>query len=131
MRELVERMYEALAAGDSAAIDELLDPDFEGRFAEGLPFGAGGTKVGAATARSHGWWAIGRAFKVRVEPHEWIPCVDGRLLVVGRYIGRARSTGGELDAAFTHLWAARDGRLTSVYQLTDTARWAAALAPPA
>jgi 2-(1,2-epoxy-1,2-dihydrophenyl)acetyl-CoA isomerase len=128
---LVGELYQALAAGDAARVEELLAPDFDGHFAHLMPLGIGGHKVGAVAAREQGWWAIGRAFSVRIEPEEWIGCADGRLLVIGRYIGRARSTGRQFEAAFAHLWAARDGRLESVHQFTDTASWAAALTPPA
>jgi ketosteroid isomerase-like protein len=120
-------MYEALAAGDADSVEALLAPDFDGRFADGMPFGIGGHKVGAVAARTEAWWEIGRAFKVRVVPAEWIECADGRLLVVGTYVGRARSTGRDFEAAFAHIWGVRDGRLSSVHQFTDTALWAAAL----
>lgn len=124
---LVRRLYAALAAGDRDALGGLLHPDFEGTLAAGLPLGLGGTRRGAAAMIDGGWWAIGAAFALRVEAEEWIACADGRLLVTGRYVGRTRSTGAAVDAAFAHLWTARDGRLASVWQLTDTARWHAAL----
>jgi ketosteroid isomerase-like protein len=131
LRALVERLYEALATGDAAGVEDLLTSDFDGRFAAGMPLGIGGHKVGAVTARTEGWWAIGRAFKVRIEPQEWIECADGRLLVIGTYVGRARATGREFEAAFAHLWSEGDGRLASVHQFTDTALWSDALGTPA
>jgi 2-(1,2-epoxy-1,2-dihydrophenyl)acetyl-CoA isomerase len=127
IEELVRRLYAALERGDAAAIDELLAPDFDGHLAEGMPLGLGGEKRGAATMRDEGWWAIGRSFAARAEPNEWIPCGDGRLLVLGRYRGRARVTGRELDAEFAHLWSAAGGRLTALRHYTDTARWADAV----
>ena len=54
-------------------------------------------------------------------------CPDGRLLVLGRYVGSGRATGTPLDAAFVHLWSAADGRLTAVWQLTDSALFLSAL----
>jgi ketosteroid isomerase-like protein len=123
VRDLVGALYGALAAGDGDAVLELLDPAFEATFTEGLPFGIGGTHSGALAARRDGWWAIGRAFDLRAEPDEWIECVDGRLLVTGRYVGCARASGASVDAAFAHLWSARDSRLTRLWQLTDSAQW--------
>src|SRR2546429_9077261 len=127
MEVLVRRVYRALAAGDADALSDLLDPEFEGHFADGLPLGIGGVHRGAAAAVRDGWWAIGRAFDVRAETEEWIPTADGRLLVLGVYRGSARSTRQPVEASFAHLWTARDGRLTALRQLTDTARWIAAL----
>src|SRR5437899_11684438 len=124
---LVRRLYTALAGGDAVALEELLTPDFDGLLAEGLPLGIGGRHRGVEDMREHGWWAIGRAFKVRVEPSEWIACGDRRLLVLGRYVGSARSTGAPVEARFAHIWTARDGRLSAVWHLTDTAPWVAAL----
>jgi len=124
---LVTRLYAALPAGDAAALEELLAPDFDGLLAEGLPLGIGGRHRGVESMREHGWWAIGRAFQMRVEPAEWIGCADGRLLVLGRYVGSARSTGVPITARFAHVWTARDGRLSALWQLTDTAPWVAAL----
>lgn len=44
-----------------------------------------------------------------------------------RHLGRARSNHALLHARFAHLWTVRDGRLASVYQVTDTAAWRDAL----
>ena len=123
VRQLVDLVYPALAAGDRNALLELLDPEFEATFTEGLPFGIGGTHRGAIAAQRDGWWAIGRAFDVRAEPEEWIACVDGRLLVTGRYLGSVRASGVAIDAAFAHLWTARGNRLVRLWQLTDSAQW--------
>ena len=54
-------------------------------------------------------------------------CPVGRLLVVGRYVGCGRASGAPLDAAFVHLWSAEAGRLTAVWQLTDSVRFVEAL----
>lgn len=128
--ELVTALYPALAAGDRAELARLVAPDFEGTLTESLPFGIGGTHLGREAMIEDGWWAVGRAFSIRTEPAEWIECADGRLLVLGRYTGRARSSGAPLDAAFAHLWTARDGQLCAVWHLTDSARWFDALGAP-
>jgi 2-(1,2-epoxy-1,2-dihydrophenyl)acetyl-CoA isomerase len=128
---LVRRLYEAIAAWDVAAIDALLDPGFQGELAEGMPLGLGGRKSGSAAMRDEGWRAIGHRLVARAEPHEWIPCVDGRLLVLGRYTGWGRASGRALDAGFAHLWTGRDGRLVALRHYTDTARWHDALGPEA
>jgi 2-(1,2-epoxy-1,2-dihydrophenyl)acetyl-CoA isomerase len=49
-------------------------------------------------------------------------------VVTGRYRGRARVGGGELDAEFAHFLTFADGRIACLVQLTDTAQWASALA---
>jgi ketosteroid isomerase-like protein len=124
IEQLVRAAYSALAAGDREALEALLHPGFEGTFTDGLPNGMGGVHHGAEATIRDGWWAIGRAFAIRAEPAEWIACADGRLLVLGRYAGTVRATGAPVDAVFAHVWTARDGRLSAVTQITDSARWA-------
>ena len=125
--ELVAELYPALAQGDRAALARLVADDFEGTLTEGLPFGIGGVHRGREAMIEHGWWALGRAFKVRAEPSVWMTCPDGRLLVLGRYVGTARESGTPIDAAFVHLWSAEAGRLSALWQLTDSALFVRAL----
>ena len=127
MEELVRSLYAALAAWDRERLRELLDPAFEAELPEGLPVGAGGRRIGAEAMIRDTWRVIGRAYEMAPEPSEWIHCADGRLLVVGRYRGHSRDTGQPVDAAFAHLWTARDGRLVALWHVTDTALWARAL----
>lgn len=127
---LVRRLYDALAAVDLETLDDLLDPEFEGVLSQGLPFGVGGHHRGADAMRRNGWGAIGRHFVARAEPDRFLPLVDGRMLVTGRYVGHGRDGGGPLDAPFAHIITVRDGRIAGLEQYTDTARWLSA-APPA
>ncbi len=124
IEELVAQLYDALAHGDRNALLCLLADDFSAEFADGLPAPVGGVHRGT-DAIDNGWWELGRRYRVRANPTEWIPTVDGRLLVVGRYRGTARATGAEIDAGFAHLWSVTsDGlRLMTLQQFTDTARW--------
>ena len=127
--QLAADLYDALAAGDRARITGLLHPDFVGRTAEGMPLGLGGTYHGPDAMYRDFWAQIGRHFEAaRAEPAEFGELPDGRLLVTGRYRGRARASGRLLDAEFTHLLTFADGRLARLVQLADTAQWAAALA---
>lgn len=126
---VVRRLYTALADGDRDTLDAILDPDFVGVLAAGMPGGVGGEHRGAEAMRRDGWGGIGRHFADRAEPDRIDALADGRLLVSGHYRGRGRRGGAELEAAFTHVVTVIGGRLTRLEQLTDTARWAAA-APP-
>jgi ketosteroid isomerase-like protein len=121
---LVDTFYAALQAGDRGTVEALLHSDFTAAFAAGLPYGIGGTYRGTE-AIERGWWAIGRAFAITARRDEYVDCTDGRLLVLGRYIGSDRRTHHEIDAAFTHLWSAAEGKLRTLHQLTDTACWTA------
>lgn len=124
--ELVQQLYDALAALDLPALKDLLDPDFHGFLAPGMPFGVGGEHHGADAMRRNGWGAIGQYFVARAEPERFLPLVDGRMLVTGRYVGHGRDGGGPLDAPFAHIVTVAGGRISGLEQYTDTARWVAA-----
>ncbi|BBW99660.1 enoyl-CoA hydratase [Mycolicibacterium moriokaense] len=126
-----QNLYTALGAGDRDALNALLHPDFVGHAAEGLPLGMGGEHVGAEAMQTNLWWRIGEHFRVRAQPSNFEGLDDGRLMVTGNYVGKARRTGNPLNAAFVHILAfAPDGRITALRQLTDTAAWHAALDGP-
>src|SRR5690606_40713836 len=73
---------------------------------------------------------IGSSFVARAEPEEFGFLEDGRLLVRGRYTGKARAGDAPLDAEFMHVVSFADGRIRELVQLTDSARWNDALDRP-
>src|SRR5947208_7457815 len=127
--EIARAFYAALATGDRNQLDALLNPGFTGRTTEGMPFGIGGDHHSPAAMRRNGWGAIARHFEARAEPERFLDLADGRLLVTGRYRGRGKQGGAPLDAAFAHLIAVDQGRIKSLEQFTDTARWHDAASP--
>lgn len=131
VRELVGDLYPALMSADKDRIFELLAEDFHSDVTPGMPLDMGGVRDTAIAMWREVWAVVGRNYEMRVEPGEWITCQDGRLLVRGRYLGRARETGTQVDAPFAHLWTAREGRISALWHVTDSARWAAALEGPA
>lgn len=129
LAELARAFYAALAAGDRDQLDALLHPQFSGRTAEGMPFGIGGHHDGPGAMRRNAWGAIARHFDARAETNRFLDLADGSLLVTGRYVGHGRQGGGALDAAFAHLITADEGRIRTLEQYTDTARWHEAAGP--
>jgi 2-(1,2-epoxy-1,2-dihydrophenyl)acetyl-CoA isomerase len=125
--QLARHLYDALAAGDAGRLRELLHPAFTGHATEGLPLGLGGEYDGPEAMTEDFWWAIGRHYRARAEPGQFLALADGGLLVLGRYTGTARAGGGRLDAAFAHVLRFTGGRISELTQYTDSARWAGAL----
>lgn len=125
--QLARELYHALASGDRELLEWLLHPDFVGQTTEGLPTGLGGRYVGRDEMRKRFWGTIARHYVARAEPAECRLLDDGRLFVRGRYVGHARHGGGELNAEFIHVLSFTDGQVSRLDQLTDSARWAAAL----
>lgn len=125
--QIAADLYQALADGDQGRLAELLHQSFEGHATEGLPLGLGGAYHGPDAMCREFWGRIARSYTARVVPSEFCLLPDGRLMVTGRYAGTARS-GGILDAEFVHFLTFTDGQISGLVQLTDSARWASALA---
>lgn len=124
---MAERLYAALAVGDERGLEPLLTPDFLGVVTAGLGFGIGGIHEGPEAMRTNAWWAIGRRWSARAEPVAFRLLDDGRLFVDGYYRGEGRRSGKALEARFIHLITVRDGRISALEQLTDSAKFTEAL----
>jgi uncharacterized protein len=122
----VSAFYAAIEALDVEALLGALHPGFRGRATEGLPFGIGGTADGPQEMLREVWGRAFAHFAIHPEPEEVVPTADGRVLVLGWYVGTARETGAPVRARFAHLIRLRDGLLVELEQITDSARWAAA-----
>jgi ketosteroid isomerase-like protein len=62
----------------------------------------------------------------RTEPSEFFEIGD-RVIAIGTYSARAKSTGKTFKAQFTHVWTLRDGVIVRLQQCADTAQLAKAL----
>ena len=127
--DLAHALYTALATGDRDALDRLLEPDFVGHAADGMPFDIGGPHTSAQEMRRNVWGRIAKNYDVKIEPESFTELADGRLLVTGRYRGTGRAGGLPLDAGFAHVITFNGDKLTALTQYTDTARWTEAAAP--
>ena len=126
---VVPRFYAALAAGDVSALLGALHPEFRGRVTEGLPFGIGGTADGREAMLRDVWGRAAAHYELHPAPEEYVPTADGRVLVLGWYVGTARATGAPVRARFAHLIRVVDGVLVELEQITDSAAWRAAAGP--
>ena len=126
--DLVKRSYAAFAEHDLDRVLADMHPDIEWQQAQGLPHG--GTYRGLPEVRANifdpldrDWWDGFTA-----DPDEFLDAGD-QVVVLGRYRGRAKQTGKQLDVPFVHIWTVRDDRAIRFRQFLDTAGWVEALAP--
>jgi ketosteroid isomerase-like protein len=118
-----QRLYDALAARDPAAVLDALHEDFVGDVSAGMPLDVGGRHAGPQAMLEHVWVPVFAHYDMSVEPDELLPSGDDRLVAVGRYRGVERASGRRVDAAFAHVFTLRDGRIAALRQVTDTRRW--------
>jgi len=126
--DLVKRSYVAFAEHDLDRVLADMHPDIEWQQAQGLPHG--GTYRGLPDVRANifdpldrDWWDGFTA-----DPDEFLDAGD-QVVVLGRYRGRAKQTGKQLDVPFVHIWTVRDDKAIRFRQFLDTAGWVEALAP--
>jgi len=117
------RLYEAFADTDGQALLDVLTDDFVGTVSAGMPHGVGGTHEGPADMIGCVWGRIASLYEMHVDPVEYLPVDDQRVVVLGRYWGSARDGGAAVDAVFAHIITTRGDRVTALQQITDTARW--------
>ena len=125
--ELVKRSYVAFEAGDMDAVLGDMDSQIEWQQAQGLPHG--GTYRGVDEVRRNifdpldeQWWD-----EFSAVPTEFLDA-GGEVVVLGRYRGRAKGTGKQLDVPFVHVWTVRGEKAVRFRQFLDTAGWIEALA---
>jgi ketosteroid isomerase-like protein len=125
---LVRRSYEAFARDDMDGVLGDMDPDIEWHQAQGLPHG--GLYRGLDEVRRNifdpldeEWWD-----EFTADPDEFLDA-GSEVVVLGRYRGRAKGTGKQLDVPFVHVWTVRDGKAVRFRQFLDTAGWVEALSP--
>jgi ketosteroid isomerase-like protein len=125
--DMAQRLYAALAAFDAASLRGLLADDFRAELTPGLPWHLGEAPiVGAEHMLRYGWGRVAREFDM-VPRLDEVYVVDDWAITRGRYVGRARATGLQIDAWFAHFWKADGARFVWLRQVTDTVAWWAAL----
>ena len=125
--DVARELYEAFARADAEALLELLHPDFQGEVTAGLPRGFGGTYEGPKAQLADCWARVAAVLDARPEPTELLLAERGTVVALGSYVGRARETGKQLDAAFAHILRFRHGKIIALRQITDSQRWVEAL----
>lgn len=129
--ETARRLYTAFEEADGPALVALLHPDFEGEVTDGLPEGWGGSYRGPEQMLLECWGQVFAKLETRPVPSEYLQADDGRVVVLGRYLGSARDSGRPHDAVFAHVLRFDEDRISGLVQITDSQRWHEALAPAA
>lgn len=117
--------YDSFARGDYASLPfdpqiEWNEPDVEGLW-------SAGTHRGVDSVIKDVFEPISDKFdNFRLQCDEFLDAGD-RVVVTGRFLGRGRDTGNELNAPFAHIWTLRNGKVTSFRDYSDTANWLHAL----
>ena len=127
--EIMKKLFEAGPRGDIATIRACMSPDVTWITPAGveLPVWSQGTFKGIDAVLKN---VIGPAAQLfenfRLEADEHIE-VGNRVISTGRFRGKAKNTGKELDAVFAMFTTFKDGKIVLHRNITDTAAWLRAL----
>lgn len=127
--DTMKKLYEAGARGDAAAFRELVAADTEWTTPPSaeLPMWATGTCKGVEAVLKEIIGPTHQLFEnFRPEVDEHIDAGD-QVISIGRFRGKARNTGKELDSAFVHVSTIKNGKIVRHRNTCDTAAWLRAL----
>jgi ketosteroid isomerase-like protein len=123
--EIVRGLYDAVNKGDFPL--DSLDPDIEWIEANVPDLWFSGTHHGPEAVRREVMEPIAEhvdGFRLKCDRFLG---VGDYVIVTGRFLGRGKETGIELNASFAHLWMLRGERVVRFEAYNDTAAWLHAL----
>jgi ketosteroid isomerase-like protein len=127
--DFVKSLYAAFGKGDVPTVVGALDSGIKWWEAEGTTYAEGNPYVGPQAVVDGVLARLGadiEGFTVNAASY-----IDGGDTVVaeGRYRGKVKATGKQLDAQFAHVWQLRDRKVVRFQQYTDTRQWVDAANP--
>lgn len=119
-KAIVEEAYNNFKAGNIQGLLNLMSDDITWTLPEmeGVPFA--GTRTGRDSVGEFFATVNSSQEALRFEPRELIAEGD-KVVALGSYEWRIKSTGREFSGDFAHAWTIRDGKLASFHEYTDTA----------
>lgn len=124
--DTVAAIYESFAHGDIDSVMNVMDDAVEWITPATLPWSRGAYR-GRDGLREYFGGFLAALSEPSVHPDELIAAGD-RVIAIGYERGRGARSGREFRARFVHTWTVRDGRVTRMEGVVDTATIAAALA---
>jgi ketosteroid isomerase-like protein len=120
---VVRRLYEA--RGNPDVIRQVLAPDVRWEVVDGFPHS--GIYIGLDNVIGNFFRHLFQDFENFVASgSEFIESGD-RVVALGAYTGRAKATGRDFTARFTHVWTLQGGRIIRLQQCADTVQVVRAL----
>jgi len=119
--ELVKKGYQDFAEGNVEAVLAVWDPEIEWHECQGMPFVKGdGTYIGHEAVMTNVIMNLPVYFDgFNIEVNE-IFGADNKVVMGGYYQGTNKATGNSFKANATHVWTAKNGKMTHFFQAVDT-----------
>lgn len=124
---VIERVYDAVAAGDREALRSWLRSDLSWRQAGSEVPVAGADRSGADAFIHEVIDALEGEWESFSEPVTRTIHAGPVVVTAGEYVATHARTGRGLRAEFCHIWTVEEGRVSEFRQYTDTAAFAVAV----
>ena len=117
---IVREAYNNFKKGDIAALLDLLPDNVTWQLPEieGVPFA--GKRTGRSSVAEFVQGVEANQETLQFEPREFIAQGD-KVIALGHYRWRVKSTGREYASDFAHVFTLRDGKIVGFQEYTDTA----------
>ena len=122
--ETIRGMYEAFGQGDIPKLIGQMEQNIEWNEAENFIYADRNPYIGPQAVLEGVFGRLGTEWEgFAVTTEEWLDA-GNRIVVLGTYSGRHKSTGKRVRAQFAHIWSVKEGRVVRFQQYTDTKQFA-------
>jgi len=126
--QTLQNAYEAFNRGDMPAVLGVMDPDIEWN-EPGGGRAPSGTFHGAQSVGNDVFSAVPENFEeFTAEPERFFEAFADHVIVVGQFRAKPKG-GGDMTAAFAHVWQMRNGKPARFHNYVDAAAWAPGWGP--
>lgn len=119
---VVRGLYDAFTRGDVPVVLAGMDPGIVWNEAEHFPYADGNPYVGPQAVLEGVFMRIAGDFETFRLVVETLLDAGDTVVALGRYQGRHKATGKDLDAQMAHIWWLRDEKIVRFQQYADTAQ---------
>ena len=115
--------YEAFNRGDIPAVLEAMDPAIEWN-EPGGGRAPSGTFQGSQSVANDVFSTVPENFdEFSARPDRFFEAFGDHVIVIGEFRAKSKG-GGDMTAAFVHVWQMRDGKAARFHNYVDAATWA-------
>ncbi len=121
--QIVQNVYDAIARGDGPAVLGAFDSQIVWMEAENIPYADRNPYRGPGEVAEGILGRLGTEWDGSTIHVDRLVTEGDTVVMLGRYTGRYRATGRQLNAQVVHVWTVRDGRIIGFQQYSDTAQF--------
>jgi ketosteroid isomerase-like protein len=117
----VAALYDWFLNGNIPGVLDAMDPDIEWNSAENSSYADDSPYIGPTAVLEGVIYKLGSEWEYwTLTDLNFYETLTGEVIVTGRYNGKYKKTGTELNAQFVHMWWLKDNKVKKFQEYTDT-----------